>query len=266
MTTQKCSKSSHTQEPSSSPALTKFQAFTVERISRGQITGAKYNPRTISPAAKSKLKKLLKKWGLLEPVIVNRRTMNLVGGHQRLACLDALEGSQGYLLDVSMVSLTDKEEREANVMLNNLELQGEWDLKLLADLLPEVSLEDVGFEQTTLDVIFDGTEYAPMFSVEAQAPQAQDALAELQAMAAQKDEEKPADAQPNDGDVKRKASAEAVAEMRKSSKGMSIHEDTERFAVVIFNSRKDRDAWIEGLGLEPGTRYVLGDQIVCHRK
>lgn len=192
--------------------------------------------------------------------------MNLVGGHQRLACIDALEGNDQFLLDVSMVDLDDKQEREANLMLNNLELQGEWDLPLLAQVLPEISIDAAGFEPTTLDVIFDGTEFAPLFSVEAQSPTAQAAVAELQAISALEDAEPSPDAPASSQDVQRKASAEAVAEMRKSSKGMLIHEDTERYAVVIFDTRKDRDAWIEALGLEKGTRYVLGNQIVAHRK
>ena len=162
--------------------------------------------------------------------------------------------------------LSEKDEKEANMLLNNPEIQGEWDLPMLAQLLPDIELSHIGWEQTTVDVIFDGTEFAPLFSVEAQSQATQGALGELAAMSALKDEEKPADAPPSDQDVQRKASADAVAEMRKASKGMSIHEDTERYAVVIFNLRKDRDAWIESLGLEPGTRYVLGDQIVAHRK
>lgn len=255
----------------SSPVLTKYQGFRMQRVSRGQITGAKYNPRKISPAAKKKLKAGLERFKLLEPVVVSSRLAEigefpLVGGHQRLAGLDALEGSPDYLLDVAVNDLSEKDEKEANMLLNNPEIQGEWDLPMLAQLLPDIELDHIGFEQITVDVIFDGSEFAPLFSIEAQAPQAQSALGELAAMSALRDEDKPADAPPSTQDVQRKGSAEAVAEMRKSSKGMSIHEDTERYAIVIFNTRKDRDAWIESLGLEPGTRYVLGDQIVAHRK
>lgn len=252
--------------PISTLALTQYQAFKVERVARGQISGVKWNPRKISPAAKTKLKKALKSFGLLEPVVVNRNTMELVGGHQRLACLDALEDGTDYALDVSMVELTDKQEREANLMLNNLELTGEWDLPLLAQVLPEINIENAGFEPTTLDVIFDGTEFAPLFSVEAQDPQAQDSMKELAEMSAMGDEEKPADAPPSDQYVTRKASAEAVAEMRKSSKGMAAHEDTERYRVIIFNSRKEAEAWNESLGVDPSMRNILASHLAGFMK
>ena len=266
MTTKKSSKSSPIVKSSSPLALTQYQAFKVERVARGQITGVKWNPRKISPTAKKKLQRVLKTFGLLEPVVVNRNTMELVGGHQRLACIDALEGHEDYSLDVSMVELTDKQEREANLMLNNLELQGEWDLPLLAAVIPEISIESAGFEPTTLDVIFDGTDYAPLFSVEAQAPQAQDALKEMAEMSELDDEEKPADAPPNDQDVTRKASAEAVAEMRKSSKGMAAHEDTERYRVIIFNSRKEAEDFNESIGADRTLRNILASYLAQFMK
>lgn len=221
----------------------------------------KWNPRKISAAAKKKLKKALESFGLLEPVIVNRNSMKLVGGHQRLACIDALEGHEDYSLDVSMVELTDKQEKEANLMLNNAELQGEWDIPLLAAVLPDIDIGNAGFESTTIDIIMDGTEYAPLFSVQAQAPQAQEALKELADMSDLDDEEKPEDAPPSDQDVSRKASAEAVAEMRKSSKGMSVHEDTERYRVIIFNSRAEAEAWNRSIQVEPSMRNILASHL-----
>lgn len=246
--------------------VSEYQKFRVQRITRASIKKCPWNPRKISAAGKKKLKQVLKTFGLLEPLIVNRNTMNLVGGHQRLACIDALEGHEDYSLDVSMVELTEKQEKEANIFLNNGELTGEWDLPLLAQVLPEISIENAGFEPTTLDVIFDGTEFAPLFSVEAQAPQAQDSMKELAEMSGLGDEEKPADAPLSDQDVSRKASAEAVAEMRKSSKGMSVHEDTERYRVIIFNSRKEAEAWNESIGVDPSLRNILASHLAQFMK
>lgn len=59
--------------------------FATERWSRDRIKNALYNPRTIDRFARQKLEADLKKVGLLAPLTVNRRTGNIVGGHQRLA-------------------------------------------------------------------------------------------------------------------------------------------------------------------------------------
>jgi hypothetical protein len=236
------------------------------RLARGQISGASYNPRKITPAAKKKLQAILKGIKLLEPITVSTRladqgTYLLVGGHQRLAALDALEGNADYFLDVAGNDLTEQEEKEAILVLNNLELQGEWDLPLLAALIPEVNLEHTGFEPISLDIIFDGSEFSPMFGEQNQPPEAQSAIGALAAMSMLNDDpasvagDEPA---PPSGDeeVKRKASAEAVAQMRKSSKGMSIAEDTSRFLVVIFNTRAECEAFNERVGLDKSARYV----------
>jgi hypothetical protein len=234
----------------------------MRQVKRSDISGASWNPRTISDGAKKKLQANLKRIGLLAPITVNEKTMQLVGGHQRLACLDALEETPDYSLDVAMVKLTDKQAKEAAIFLNNLEATGEWDLPLLAAILPELDLDHTGFEPVTLDIVFADTEFSDMFGEKAQAPAAQETFGELAAMSAMRDEpedvpgEGPTSGKADDGQVQRKASAEAVAEMRKTSKGMTVSEDTERYSVIIFNSRKDREMFNEKVGIEKPTRYI----------
>jgi hypothetical protein len=243
----------------------------MRQVKRSEISGSAWNPRTISDGAKKKLQENLKRIGLLAPITVNEKTMQLVGGHQRLACLDALEGSPDYELDVAMVKLTDKQAKEAAIFLNNLDATGEWDLPLLAAILPELDLEHTGFEPISLDIIFADSEFSDMFSEKAQAPAAQETFGELAAMSAMRDapEDVPGEGPtsgPDDEQVKRTASAEAVAEMRKASKGMTVAEDTSRFAIIICNTRKDREAFCERLGLDKGTRYILFPQLEPHLK
>ena len=97
----------------------KFQKFDMDTISRDQIHGAEYNPRIISEDAKKRLRKMLAKHGLVQPLVWNRRTGNLVSGHQRLAALDSLEKSKNYDLLVAVVDVSEREERVLNVQLNN---------------------------------------------------------------------------------------------------------------------------------------------------
>jgi hypothetical protein len=93
---------------------------------------------------------------------VNKRTGRVVSGHQRLNALDALEGTQDYHLDVTVVDLTEKEEREQNVFLNAGDAQGAFDEEMLGKLLAEAELdvERIGLDVTTIEDLLSGTEWA----------------------------------------------------------------------------------------------------------
>lgn len=138
------------------PELTKHQAFRVERISREQISGADYNPRVISDKEKKRLRGLLKKHGFVETLVWNRRSGTLVSGHQRLSILDALEGGKPYSLDVAVVDVDEKRERELNVALNNANAQGDYDLDKLATLLRTdgLDLDGTGFDSADVYRLF----------------------------------------------------------------------------------------------------------------
>ena len=127
--------------------LSKYQKFEVEVISRGEIHGADYNPRVISEDARKRLKRMLAKHGLVQPLVWNRRTGNLVSGHQRLSQLDQLERSQDYDLQVSVVDVDEREEKILNVQLNNPSMQGDWDMDKLNGLAGEngIDPEEFGF-------------------------------------------------------------------------------------------------------------------------
>src|SRR5574343_453750 len=91
---------------------TKYQTGTVQRMIRKDIRGADYNPRVIDDTARERLMENVRRRGLMGPaLIVNGRTGTLVSGHQRLGVLDTLEGRDDYMIDVTVVSLTDEEER-----------------------------------------------------------------------------------------------------------------------------------------------------------
>jgi hypothetical protein len=82
------------------------QKFVSARIHRKQIKNAPYNPRQIDDHARKKLKENIKKKGLLDALVWNKRTGNLVSGHQRISILDDIAGTDKYLLDVSVVDLS----------------------------------------------------------------------------------------------------------------------------------------------------------------
>lgn len=119
---------------------------------------AKYNPRKdlkSTDAEYIKLKNSIEHFGYVDPVIVNKRTMTVVGGHQRLKVLKDL----GYKnIDVVYVDLDEKDEKALNIALNKI--SGDWDAEKLEDLLRDINLDTdydielTGFTNEEIDKLF----------------------------------------------------------------------------------------------------------------
>lgn len=112
------------------------------------VTPADYNPRKdLQPRHKEykRLKNSIQKFGFVDPLIWNKTTGRLIGGHQRLKVLKDL----GYeKVPVSVVELSDEKEKTLNLALNKIE--GGWDQDLLTNLLSELDDELrvlAGFDQ-----------------------------------------------------------------------------------------------------------------------
>ena len=136
----------------------KFDKGNPEVIERMAIKNAPYNPRQIDRDSAQRLRKSIQEHGLVDLPIWNKRTGNLVGGHQRISQLDALEKSKDYELMVNVVDIDEREEAKLNAKLNNADLQGDWDFQKLADMAEEfaIDFEDMGFSDETVDLMFDG--------------------------------------------------------------------------------------------------------------
>ncbi|KKU25466.1 MAG: methylase N-4/N-6 protein, partial [Microgenomates group bacterium GW2011_GWA2_46_16] len=133
---------------------------------------ADYNPRTITDEQMERLKKSLAEFGDLSGIVFNRRTGNLVGGHQRLKCLppDAkiekkdLKAktktgtiAQGFIIfdggekhTYREVDWDEATEKTANIAANKH--GGEWDDDKLGELLKELS-EMPGFDLDDLYIL-----------------------------------------------------------------------------------------------------------------
>lgn len=118
-----------------------------------------HNPRKISKAAKRALATSVKRFGLVQPVIVNERTGRVVGGHQRIHVLREQGETE---VDVAIGAWSEDEERVLNVALNNPGGQGEFtDVRdYLKDSLRGLSLDD--FTALRFDrVAFEPTDAKP---------------------------------------------------------------------------------------------------------
>ena len=141
-------------------AKSKFENFEMQTVHRSQIKNAEYNPRFMGEKEKKRLRAALKENGLVSALTWNKRTGNLVGGHQRLEQLDALEKNADYDLTVCVIDVDEKQEAKLNVQLNNPSMQGEWDVGKLFEITQDfdLSMEDMGFTSTDAAYLFDGDE------------------------------------------------------------------------------------------------------------
>lgn len=129
----------------------------IEKIKAERLLPAGYNPRKdLKPGDPEyeKLKRSMDEFGYVEPVIWNKQTGRVVGGHQRLKVLLAMGLTE---IDCVVVDLSEEREKALNVALNKI--TGDWDKDklglLIADLQGvrfDVSL--TGFEPTELDALF----------------------------------------------------------------------------------------------------------------
>lgn len=119
----------------------------LEKIPAARLNPATYNPRKdLKPGDKEyeKLKRSISEFGYVEPVIWNKTTGNVVGGHQRLKVLLDLGQTE---IDCVVVELTVEREKALNLALNKI--QGDWDETKLSALMAE-------FDATTFDVSLTG--------------------------------------------------------------------------------------------------------------
>jgi DNA modification methylase len=131
----------------------------IERMSADNLKAADYNPRKdLKPgdAEFEKLKRSIEEFGYVEPVIWNKRTGNVVGGHQRLKVLKVLGHTE---IDCVVVDIDAAKEKALNIALNKI--SGEWDEGLLTDLLKDLQesgfdVELTGFDTAEVKELFGG--------------------------------------------------------------------------------------------------------------
>lgn len=127
--------------------------LTITQVPIAALKPAVYNPRKISAEALSKLKESIKRFGMVDPIIVNgaKNRLNIViGGHQRLKAAKELGFSHVPVVHVQIPNTT--KEKELNLRLNAN--TGEWDYELLKSFNVDMLL-DVGFADQDLSHIWD---------------------------------------------------------------------------------------------------------------
>jgi len=129
----------------------------IEKIRTERLIPADYNPRKdLRPGDPEyeKLKRSLEEFGYVEPVIWNKTTSHVVGGHQRLKVLLDMGITE---VECVVVEMDAEKEKALNVALNKI--SGDWDKEKLALLIAglqgvdfDVSL--TGFDLGEIDDLF----------------------------------------------------------------------------------------------------------------
>lgn len=213
-------------------------------------SAAHYNPRTITKEALDRLKKAIEEFGDLGGIILNIRTGNMVGGHQRIKVIpkDAFVEkitltkpsrtgtmAHGYIVingekySYREVDWDEKREKAANLAANAH--GGDWDEQKLNDILKELSAD------ATLDLDLIGFDLADVHQI----------LGD--------------DFKNSSGDKLMELSDQlraARATFKEVQKKLEETDDViDSYLVVCFKGWKERKAFTDKLSL-PDNRYVDG--------
>jgi len=116
-----------------------------------ELKPAPYNPRKISKIELERLKRSINEFGYVEPVIWNKQTGYVVGGHQRLKALKDLGIEE---IDCVVIDIPEDKEKALNIALNKI--SGSWDNDKLFEILDDLDKNKfditlTGFEIADLD-------------------------------------------------------------------------------------------------------------------
>lgn len=125
----------------------------MEYVSVESLKPCEYNPRKWSKEAVENLKESIKRYGLVDPLLVNgspERKGIIIGGHFRFSVIKEMGISEVPIVYINIPDI--EKEKELNIRLNKN--TGEFDFDLLAKF-EETFLADIGFSSEEIDSIFE---------------------------------------------------------------------------------------------------------------
>lgn len=165
-------------------------------------------------------------------IVVNKTTMNLVSGHQRLKCLDQLEKKKDYILRVEIVEMTEKEEKEQNIFMNSTTVQGEFDLDILAEMLPDINYKNAGLDDYDIQII-----HSDGFAIDNDSPELNEIAQQL-----------------------RQQEKDKIKQLRKDIKNRPVEEiEDETIIMISFNTFTAKVKFLAKLGLDEDERFLKGE-------
>jgi ferredoxin-thioredoxin reductase catalytic subunit len=130
----------------------------IQKVKLANVKMRPDNPRAIGDKALEGLRHSLERFGYVEPIIWNKTTGHIVGGHQRYFVLveQGVEEAKMVVIEMSL-----EEELAANLTLNNPEIEGTWSDEAI-DLLHQVETSDTElFNSLNMDALKTSLEKTP---------------------------------------------------------------------------------------------------------
>lgn len=140
-----------------------MKGLLIQKVPIEKLNPAKYNPRKdLQPGDPEyeKLKRSIEEFGYVEPIVWNKRTGNVVGGHQRFKILKEKGETEPICV---VVDEDETREKALNLALNKI--SGDWDMPKLKDLLLELDtgefdIEITGFDEEEIERLM--TQFSPI--------------------------------------------------------------------------------------------------------
>lgn len=245
--------------------LSKYIKSESIEILRSRIHFASYNPRTLSEEEKKTIKRGIKRFGLVGGLVVNKQTgMTVVSGHQRITVMDELNKypEKDYLLRVDLIDVSEKEEKELNILLNNPNAQGKWDTEALAAMIPDIDYSAAGL--TDEDLMLIGCDY--FLQTDGEVSIASD-LEDLYTPVLEQRDQAKSKATKDDGGNIQGSSINRVQDLKSkkeavAQKSIGVMEEMNAFVMISFSKYEDKAAFCEMFGYEPDERNIKGEVFV----
>ena len=238
--------------------LSKYIKSEVVELQRSAIHLAAYNPRIITEEGKKALKRIIKKYGLVGGIVVNRRTgLTVVSGHQRITVMDELQKydrktkENDYKLRVDVIDVDEKTEKELNIAMNNPNAQGMWDRDKLAEMIPDIEYKDVGLSEADLSLL--GLDY--MFKTEEENELA-NSLGDL--MQEVNDEKEAEKAQRQAERAAKVAHMKEVKEQVRQAAEKSAG-DMEAYVMLSFDNMERKNTFLQRFGYPTDSKFIKGE-------
>ena len=141
----------------------------IEYVDPHSLKPWKSNPRVMSLEEHDKLKRSMRRFGIVDPFIVRSRDNLVIGGHQRLE--DALELGIARV-PIVRIRVSDREMKALNLSLNRI--SGNWDEDRLAEILNDLQgsaeLDLTGFDQAEIEKLIANIPTPELETTESEGP------------------------------------------------------------------------------------------------
>lgn len=249
--------------------LSKYISAESVEIKRSELSFASYNPRILSKDERAELKRGIKNFGLVGGLVVNKRTgMTIVGGHQRISVMDELHKydpnthSGDYLLRVDLIDVSEKKEKELNILLNNPNAQGKWDDDALRRLIPDIDYKSAGLTEEDLSLI--GIDFTIQTEEEASIVDDFQELYKPIAEKRQHDNEERSIQRKSEGKEQERDLEDRIqhirnvkAEIKEAANEKAL--DMQAYITISFDSYAAKEEFCVRFGYNPQERFIKGE-------